>query len=92
MHGDPERTLLHVLNFSIEGLDFEAVMVALKGVAAISNGSACTSQSYQPSHVLKAMGLSEAQVAGAVRVSWCHLTPDPDWPAIASRLRALCAA
>jgi cysteine desulfurase len=89
LHGDPEQALPHVLNFSIDDLDSEAIMVALKGVAAVSNGSACTSQSYQPSHVLKAMGLTDAQVAGAVRLSWCHLTPDPDWNAIASRLARL---
>jgi cysteine desulfurase len=89
LHGDATRSLPHVLNFSVDGLDSEAVMVALKDVAAVSNGSACTSHSYQPSHVLKAMGLSDAQVAGAVRISWCHLTPNPDWPSIVSRLRAL---
>jgi cysteine desulfurase len=89
LHGDAEKALPHVLNFSIHGLDSEAVMVALKGVAAVSNGSACTSQSYQPSHVLEAMSLSDAQVAGAIRMSWCHLTPEPNWPAIAARLRSL---
>lgn len=89
LHGDPDRALPHVLNFSVDGLDSEAIMVALKGIAAVSNGSACTSQSYQPSHVLQAMGLTDAQVAGAVRVSWCHLTPDPDWKAIAARLESL---
>lgn len=89
VHGDAQRALPHVLNFSIEGLDSEAIMVALKGIAAVSNGSACTSQSYQPSHVLQAMGLTDAQVAGAIRLSWCHLTPDPDWSAIASRLKGV---
>lgn len=86
MHGNPDNALPHVLNFSIDGLDSEAIMVALKGIAAISNGSACTSQSYKPSHVLQAMGLTDAQIAGAVRISWCHLTPDPDWHTIAARL------
>jgi cysteine desulfurase len=54
-------------------------MVALKDVIAISNGSACTSQSYQPSHVLKAMGVPDPISQGAVRLSWCHLTEGPDW-------------
>ena len=86
IHGDVARTLPHVLNFSVEGADSEAVMVALKGLAAVSNGSACTSQSYEPSHVLEAMGLSAAEIAGAVRLSWCHLTPDVDWERIAIRI------
>jgi cysteine desulfurase len=89
LHGDAEKALPHVLNFSIAGLDSEAIMVALKGVAAVSNGSACTSHSYQPSHVLRAMGLTDAQIAGAIRLSWSHLTPDPDWHTITSRLASL---
>lgn len=88
-HGDPERTLPHVLNFSVDGIDSEALMLALKDVVAVSNGSACTSQSYEPSHVLTAMGLPEAAVAGAVRLSWCHLTPDVDWKEIAERIESL---
>lgn len=89
VHGDPERTLPHVLNFSVDGIDSEALMLALKDVAAVSNGSACTSQSYEPSHVLTAMGLPEEAVAGAVRLSWCHLTPDVDWKEIAARIESL---
>ncbi len=89
LHTDLERTLPHVLNLSVDGVDSEALMVALKDLAAISNGSACTSQSYQPSHVLKAMGLPESAIAGAVRLSWCHMTPDVDWRAIAKRIESL---
>ena len=89
LHGDQERVLPHVLNFSIPGLDSEAVMLALKGVAAVSNGSACTSQSYTPSHVLTAMGLTEEEVAGALRLSWCHLTGDIDWPRVTAQIESL---
>lgn len=89
MHSDPDHTLSHVLNFSVPGVDSEAVMVALKDVAAVSNGSACTSQSYTPSHVLEAMELPHEAVSGAIRVSWSHLTPDVDWPLLASRIAAL---
>ena len=88
-HGASKQTLPHVLNFSVEGVDSEALMVTLKDVAAVSNGSACTSQSYEPSHVLKAMDLPEDEIAGAVRLSWCHLTPDVDWQGIADRIRSL---
>jgi cysteine desulfurase len=54
-------------------------MVALKDVVAISNGSACTSQNYTASHVLTAMELPEDHIKGALRLSWCHLTPEVDW-------------
>lgn len=53
-------------------------MVALKNIVAISNGSACTSQSYKPSHVLQAMGLDDIEIASTVRLSWCHMTEDPN--------------
>lgn len=79
IHGDPARTLPHVLNLSFPGLDSEALMVAWKGLVAISNGSACTSHSYAPSHVLSAMGLGEEVIQGAVRLSWSHLTPKVGW-------------
>jgi cysteine desulfurase len=89
MNGDPARTVPHTLNFSVPGVDSEAAIVALKDVAAISNGSACTSQAYEPSHVLVAAGLSEAQVAGALRVSWSHMSNGIDWEEISSRLARL---
>lgn len=89
LHSDPECTLSHVLNFSVPGIDSEAVMVALRDVAAVSNGSACTSQSYSPSHVLETMGLPPEAISGAIRVSWSHLTPDVDWPLLAARIEAL---
>jgi cysteine desulfurase len=88
-NGDPDRTLPHVLNVSLPGLDSEAVMLALKGIAAFSNGSACTSHSYEPSHVLSAMGLPAQRIEGAVRLSWCHLTPEPDWSELQRALARL---
>lgn len=89
LHGNVDLSLPHVINFSVAGIDSEALMVALKDVAAVSNGSACTSQSYEPSHVLSAMGLSDEAIAGAVRMSWSHLTPDVDWLEISARIKSL---
>jgi len=45
----------------------------------IFNGSACTSSSYTPSHVIKAMGYSDDEANEAIRLSCCHLTPGVDW-------------
>ena len=70
------------MNLSFPGLDSEAVMIALKDEVAISNGSACTSVSYNPSHMLKAMGLPDDEIMGALRFSWCHMTPEVDWERI----------
>jgi cysteine desulfurase len=90
LHGDLTRTLPHVLNLSFPGVDSEALMLILRGVIAISNGSACTSSSYTPSHVLRAMRVDEEALQGAVRMSWCHFTPPVDWHHVASRIRSLC--
>jgi cysteine desulfurase len=79
----------HVLNVAFAGLDSEALIVAIKDLIAISNGSACTSSSYTPSHVLKAMGMTDDQANACVRISWCHLTPDVDWAAVAKRIKSL---
>ncbi|OXM65310.1 cysteine desulfurase DndA [Amycolatopsis vastitatis] len=89
INGDPDRAVPHTLNVAIPGLDSEAVMLALKGFAAISNGSACTSQRYEPSHVLAAMGLPEPQVAGALRISWDHKTPMIDVEEVRQRIKAI---
>ena len=87
--GDVTKTVPSTLNIAVPGLDSEAVMLALKEVVAISNGSACTSQNYTASHVLTAMGLSEDRVKGALRFSWCHLTPKVDWPAVVGAIKAM---
>ena len=89
LNGDEERILPHVLNISFPGLDSEAVMLALKDLVAVSNGSACTSQSYEPSHVLVAMRFDQDRVDGALRFSWSHLTPEPDLAAIVERIQGL---
>lgn len=88
-NGDPERMIGTTYNVALPGLDSEAVMVALKEEIAISNGSACTSQNYTASHVLTAMGLPEEQIKGALRLSWCHLTEEPDWERIVGIIEKL---
>jgi len=88
-NGDQSRTLPHVVNLALPGIDSEAVMVALKDLVAISNGSACTSQSYEPSHVLAAMRLPEAAVRGALRISWCHMTKAAPWDEVQVRLQQI---
>lgn len=70
VNGDQDRTLPHVLNVCFPDIDSEALMMALRDIAAISNGSACTSNHYSPSHVLAAMGFDEERISSSVRLSW----------------------
>ena len=86
VHGDPDHRLPYILNLSIPGWDKETLIEAWADLAAISDGAACTSQSYTCSHVLAAMGLSAQDEAGAVRLSWCHLSELPDLAAMTGAL------
>ena len=84
-NADPKRALPNCVNVSVRDgrggwLDGEAALLAWKGILAASNGSACTSAGTERSHVLRAQELSEAQVRGAVRLSWCERTEAVDWP------------
>ncbi len=94
---DLTRRISNNASFCFEYLEGEAVLVALDlaGVAA-SSGSACTSGSLEPSHVLTAMGIPEDLARGSMRLTVGHdNTPEQIdhvldiLPAIVSRLRSL---
>ena len=70
VNGDQTRCLTHVLNVSFPGVESEALMLAVREQYAFSNGAACTSTTYAPSHVLTAMGLDTDRIATAIRLSW----------------------
>ncbi|HKQ46720.1 MAG TPA: aminotransferase class V-fold PLP-dependent enzyme [Phycisphaerae bacterium] len=77
--GDPERRTPNTTNIGFEALEAEAILIALseEGVCA-SSGSACSSGSLEPSHVLKAMGIDERTAHGAIRFSLSHETTDDE--------------
>jgi cysteine desulfurase len=89
INGSSDHGLASTLNISFPGLDSEAVMLVLKDLVALSNGSACTSASYDPSHVLVAMDLPNTRIDGALRFSWCHMTDELDWAEVARRIEGL---
>lgn len=82
VNGDLSRVVPYMVNLSMPGLEAEAAIDAWRDLVAISNGAACTSQSYTCSHVLSAMGLPAWRRDGAVRFSWSATTPTPDWDAL----------
>lgn len=84
-----DNSVSHVLNISIPHVNSEAAMVALKGVVAVSNGSACTSQNYTASHVLEAMGYDEERIEGAIRISWCYMTESIPLEIIGKKIQGL---
>lgn len=96
LNGHPVERLPGTVSVSFEGADSEALLMALDlaGVAA-SSGSACTSGSLEPSHVLRAIGLPPAVAKGTLRLSLGRTTTDADvayllevMPPIVARLRA----
>ena len=90
INGDLSRSQPHVLNVSFPGVDSEALMMALRDDIAISNGSACTSDSYDPSHVLLSMGLDEDRISESVRISWGPGVDTIPCDAIVSAINAMC--
>ncbi|MBD1399685.1 cysteine desulfurase family protein [Pelovirga terrestris] len=89
INGDPAYCLPHVINISLPGIPSVTAIRALAKVIAISSTSACTSHHTAPSHVLNAMGCSEAESSSALRLSWCHLTDDVDWDTVVTTLKQL---
>lgn len=64
----PTGRLPHILNVSVAGVEGEALLLALRGVA-VSSGSACASASLEPSHVLLALGRRPEEARAALRFS-----------------------
>ena len=83
------RKIPRMVNLSFAGLHSEPLMIVAQDWVPLSNGSACTSSTYTPSHVLKVMGLDEAAVSGALRFLWCHLTAELNWDGFVSAVNAL---
>ena len=77
--GHPSERLPHIASIIVRGLDGASVTLALdlEGIA-VSNGSACTSGSTDPSHVLTAMGYPADEARGAVRLSVGRTTTDAE--------------
>ncbi len=68
LNGATSPRLPNVTNVSFQNVDAENMLLKL-GCMAFANGAACTNHSQEPSHVLRAMGLENAQIASSVRFS-----------------------
>lgn len=68
----------YILSVMIEDINSEAALIALKDTVSVSNGSACTSQSFGVSHVLEAMGFKEKECDSVIRFSFSPLEENFD--------------
>lgn len=74
LNGHPECRLAHNLNVRFPGVDGKAIINSISDRLAISAGSACTTETVEPSHVLLAMGLDEEQAHESVRLGLGRFT------------------
>ncbi|ACK79899.1 MULTISPECIES: cysteine desulfurase NifS [Acidithiobacillus] len=97
VNGDPEHRLPNTSSISFEYIEGEAILMLLSRVGiAASSGSACTSGSLEPSHVLRAMDIPYTAAHGTIRFSLSRETTEAevDWviaqtPPIVEQLRRL---
>ncbi|MBP3324293.1 MAG: cysteine desulfurase NifS [Clostridia bacterium] len=97
LNGDREKRLPGNVSFCFEGIEGESLLLMLdmKGISA-SSGSACTSGSLDPSHVLLSIGLPHEIAHGSLRLSFSDVNCEEDidyiietLPPIVNRLRAM---
>ena len=87
LNGHPTQRSPHVLNITFPGVQAESLQLAVHEVA-VSTGSACNSDVPEPSHVLSAMGLSDALAASTLRFSVGRFTTEAEIDHVAGRIRA----
>lgn len=97
VNGDREPRLPNTLNVSIRHIEGESILAMLEQFnLALSSGSACSSKSLDPSHVLLAIGRPHEDAHGSLRISMGRFTTEKDvaellnrLPPIAARLRQI---
>jgi cysteine desulfurase len=95
LNGNRDNRLPNTTNISFEFIEGEAILLRMNELRiAASSGSACTSGSLEPSHVLRAMGIPFTMIHGSVRFSFSRYNTDDqvdlvieEFPKIVSNLR-----
>ena len=77
LNGHAERRVPHNLNLSFGSVEGDSLIMAIKELA-VSSGSACSSASLEPSHVLRALGRSDELAHGAIRFSLGRFTTEDE--------------
>ncbi len=88
IHGHPEQRIPGLSNIGFDGVDGESLVMNLdmRGIA-VSSGSACSSGSVNPSHVLMGMGYDKTSARSAIRISLGKSNSEQDIPVIVSALQ-----
>ncbi len=86
--GPPDHRLYNTTNIYFENCDSDALIMGLEGIA-VSNGSACTAASIDPSHVLLALGLNETEAFSCLRFSLGRFNTEADVDAAVSAIKGV---
>jgi cysteine desulfurase len=78
LNGHPTQRLPGNLNISVAGVDGTALILGLQPVMAVSSGSACSSQSTAPSHVITALGRNQSLANASIRFGLGRFTTRED--------------
>jgi cysteine desulfurase len=90
VNGAPEPRVPNTTNLSFDGIEAESLLIALdlQGIA-VSTGSACSSGTLEPSHVLRAMGLPAHRTQNSIRISLGQGNTDAQVDAFLEQLPAV---
>lgn len=88
LNGHPSQRLPGNLNISVEGVDGSALLLGLQSIVALSSGSACTSTTTKPSHVLKALGHHDQLAYASLRFGLGRFTTAPEIDTVAQAVIA----
>lgn len=77
LNGDLNNTIPNILNISFNYVEGESLIMSLKDIA-VSSGSACTSESLEPSYVLRSMGIKDDIAHSSIRFSFGRFTTEHD--------------
>jgi cysteine desulfurase len=88
LNGDSENRIFNTTNICFKGQDANVLIGRMKNIA-VSNGSACSSAVVEPSHVLKAMGLSDDEAFASLRFSLGKYNSIEDIETVISKIKEL---
>lgn len=85
INGDREKSIPGCINLSFDGVEGEGIMLGMRDIC-ISSGSACTSESLEPSHVLNALNVREDLAHSSLRIGFGRFTTLDEVEYVSSRI------
>lgn len=89
LNSDFDHSVPHICSITLKGLDGETCLLHLQKTLALAQGSACTSAYTEPSHVLRAMGLTQFEADSTFRISLGRYTTKKDIKVIIKTFKKL---